>query len=104
MYNYKPLKCVELMKMKGPMIFLHSVWSNLSACHWYFNWNNPGSMTVETESLTPCMSKWWGQISEWPHSQLFGVYPDTLGLSFSNNVNINTIISRKGQRKGNLNF
>ena len=53
MYNYKPLKCVDLMKMKGPMIFLHSVWSNLSACHWYFNWNNPGSMTVETESPTP---------------------------------------------------
>lgn len=60
-------------------------------------------MTVETESLTP-MSKWWGQISEWPHSQLFGVRPDTLGLSFSNKVNSNTIISRKGQRKGNLYF
>ena len=58
---------------------------------------------METESLTP-MSKWWGQISEWPHSQLFGVCPDTFGLSFSNKVNINTIISRKGQRKGNLYF
>ena len=50
------------------------------------------------------MPKWWGQISERPHSQLFGVYPDTLGLSFSNNVNINTIISRKGHRKRNLCF
>ena len=50
------------------------------------------------------MPKWWGQISERPHSQLFGVRPDTLGFSCSNKVNINTIISRKGQRKRNLCF
>lgn len=52
-YNYKPLKCVDLMKMKGPMIFLNSVWSNSMPVTSTLTGTTPGSMTVETGSLTP---------------------------------------------------